>query len=93
MRIVTPSNGFKRDYKLLQKRHKDLTKIEAVIKLLANDMPLEARHENHPLKGNYVGFWDCHVEPDWILVYCKGNGEDEKPRLYLEATGTHADLF
>lgn len=94
MRTITRSSRFKKDYKLMAKRGKDMGKINAVILMLANDEPLPAALCDHPLSGNYAGFRDCHVEPDWVLIYRKTDDETlELGELRLEATGTHSDLF
>lgn len=94
MREIKQSNRFKREYKLMKKRGKDLQKINAVILMLANDEDLPAALCDHQLSGNFVGFRDCHVEPDWVLIYKKIDDEVlELQELRLEATGTHSDLF
>ncbi len=79
---------FRKDVKRMRKRGKDLEKIKAVIDLLVAGEPLPAKNRDHKLEGNWIGRRDCHVEPDWILIYKLT--EDE---LLLERTGTHADLF
>ena len=78
---------FKRDLKRMEKSGKDPEKIKAVIRLICNEEPLEARHRDHPLSGNWKGFRDCHVEPDWILIYNVVDGKANFAR-----TGTHSDL-
>ncbi len=88
MRELYQSGAFKRDYKLMQKRGYALEKIEVVIHLLVHDEPLPDRCRPHKLKGNYGGFWECHIEPDWLLIYDVGDDF-----LDLARTGTHADLF
>ncbi|MCA9954449.1 MAG: type II toxin-antitoxin system YafQ family toxin [Anaerolineales bacterium] len=94
MREVIQSNRFKREYRLMQRRGKNMDKIKAVIRLLANDEALPPALRDHPLSGNFSGFRDCHIEPDWILVYQKTDDQTlELHELRLEATGTHADLF
>lgn len=82
------SNKFKKNLELMIRRGKDPEKIKAVIVCLAKGIPLEPRHKDHPLVGNFAGFRDCHVEPDWLLIY-----RFEEDTLYLERTGTHSDLF
>ncbi|UOG93486.1 MAG: type II toxin-antitoxin system YafQ family toxin [Candidatus Thiothrix sulfatifontis] len=78
----------------MKKRGKDLQKINAVILMLANDEDLPPALCDHPLSGNFVGFRDCHVEPDWVLIYKKTDDQLlELQELRLEATGTHSDLF
>ncbi len=79
---------FKRDVKRAEKRGKDLTKLWGVVEILRKGEPLPPRFRNHKLVGNRVGFWECHLEPDWLLVYSL-----EADALYLTGLGTHADLF
>lgn len=67
--------------------------IKAVIVKLANDEVLPPAQRDHALTGNFVGFRDCHIHPDWVLIYKKLESEDELGILRLEATGTHSDLF
>lgn len=85
---VAQTKQFKKDVKRMRKRGKDLEKIKAVIDLLVAEEPLPAKNRDHKLGGNWVGRRDCHIEPDWILIYKLT--EDE---LLLERTGTHSDLF
>jgi mRNA interferase YafQ len=79
---------FRKDVKRAQKRGKDMSKLRAVIALLLNGTPLPPRCKDHPLRGHWQHYRDCHIEPDWLLLY-KIVGDD----LYLVRTGTHADLF
>lgn len=88
MKPVTQTSQFKRDIKRLKKRGKDLEKLGNVVRLLAADVPLEDKHRNHPLSGMWVGSRDCHIEPDWILIY-----RNEPDSLFLERSGSHSDLF
>jgi mRNA interferase YafQ len=87
MNVAQPKQ-FKKDVKRMRKRGKDLEKIKAVIDLLVAGEPLPPKNRDHKLGGNWIGRRDCHVEPDWILIYKLT--EDE---LLLERTGTHSDLF
>lgn len=79
---------FRRDVKLAQKRNKDMTKLREAILLLIEGHPLPQRYKDHPLGGEWQHFRDCHIEPDWLLIY-KIHGDD----LHLVRTGTHSDLF
>ncbi len=83
-----PSTKFKKDLKRIQKRAYDLRKLETVIDILARCEPLSSRYRPHKLTGNYKGCWECHIEPDWLLVYFY-----DGQYLNLARTGTHADLF
>jgi mRNA interferase YafQ len=78
----------------MMKRGKDMEKIDAVITLLANDEELPPANCDHPLKGKLAGFRDCHIEPDWVLIYKKVDDEVlELRELFLDRTGTHSDLL
>ena len=72
----------------MQKRGKDMAKLRTVLSLLINAEPLPAALKDHPLTGDWSGYRDCHIEPDWLLIY-KVDGD----ALMLERTGTHSDLF
>ena len=85
---VAQTKQFKKDVKRMRKRGKDLEKVKAVIDLLVAGEPLPPMNRDHKLGGNWIGRRDCHIEPDWILIYKLT--EDE---LLLERTGTHSDLF
>jgi len=88
MKRVLQTSQFKKDIKRLKKRGKDLEKLGDVVRLLASDEPLEEKHRDHALIGKWVGSRDCHIEPDWILIY-----RNEHESLYLERSGSHSDLF
>lgn len=88
MREIVRSTAFKKDVKRAQKRGKDLERLKAVIVLLLSDEPLPERLRDHPLRGDWVGYRDLHIEPDWLLLYRKTNDV-----LMLARMGTHADLF
>ena len=81
---------FKRDLKLAKKQGKDLNKLYDVIERLANDEVLEEKYRDHDLKGEYEGSRECHIEPDWLLVY---EIRDEVLVLMLYRLGTHPELF
>jgi len=86
--VVERSNQFKRDWKLAIKRGKNITKIKNIILMLINQQTLPLNLRDHALFGDHVGSRECHIEPDWLLIYT-----DIKGILRLERTGTHADLF
>lgn len=85
---ITQTHQFKKDIKRQQKRGKNLQKIKEVIGLLLANKPLPAKNRDHALAGDWRGWRDCHVEPDWILIYKPLTKE-----LLLGRTGTHSDLF
>ena len=84
------TNQFKKDLKLAKKQNKDLDKLYEVIGILADGGTLDARYRDHDLSGNYKGTRECHIEPDWLLVY---EIRDEVLVLLLYRLGTHAELF
>lgn len=88
MKQLFQTTQFSKDVKRIQKRGKDLEKLKIIVRKLVSDEFLEARHRDHPLSGEWKHCRDCHVEPDWILIYTKTN-----QYLMLERTGTHSDLF
>jgi len=79
---------FRREVKRAEKRGKDMDKLKIVLSLLIEEKPLPARYKDHPLRGDWMGFRDLHIEPDWLLLYRIDSGE-----LQLARTGTHSDLF
>jgi mRNA interferase YafQ len=81
-------NRFERDVGRMKKRGQDMEKFTAVIDALCSRAPLAPELNDHPLKGEWKGWRDCHVAPDWIIIYQKTAEE-----LILARTGTHADLF
>ena len=93
MRHIESTGAFRKQLKLMIRRGKGEAQIKAVISMLARDEPLPAKHHDHALTGPFAGFRDCHVQPDWVLIYKKCDSEDGLGVLRLEATGTHADLF
>lgn len=87
---IVPSNQFKKDLKLAKKRGLDLGLLTSVIDTLASQKPLDVKYHDHNLSGNYRSFRECHIEPDWLLVY---RVDDDQLELFLFRTGTHSDLF
>ena len=75
MRSIRYTSQFKKDLKRIRKRQKDLEKLKEVIENLVADRPLEARYRDHALVGDYKGARDCHIEPDWLLIYEIGEEE------------------
>lgn len=84
------TSKFRKDYKAIKKRGYNVAKLEMILDTLLTGEKLSPKHADHALSGNYAGFRECHIEPDWLLVYTIN--EDE---LILTAsrTGTHSDLF
>jgi len=81
---------FKKDHKLMKKRNRDMNKLTEIMALLINEQPLLPKHEDHLLHGKYQGKRECHVEPDWLLIY---RIDKENRRIIFYRTGSHADLF
>ena len=84
------SAKFKKDYKKMVKRGCNPALLEEVVELLRQQIPLPPKNRDHELSGNYVGYRECHLSPDWLLVYRVDKGE---LILVLARTGTHSDLF
>ena len=79
---------FIKDYKRIKKRNNDLDKLKVVIETLVSGQVLDEKYQNHKLSGKWKGHRDCHIEPDWILIY-----RLTADSLYLERMGSHSDLF
>ena len=88
IRRLNTTNKFEKDIDLAKRRGKDMGKIRTVIDLLVNSHPLPSALNDHPLKGEFKGYRDLHIEADWLLIY-KVDDKD----LWLSRTGSHADLF
>ena len=84
------TNKMKKDARRMQRRGKDMAKLSSVLTALASGGPLPSRLRDHALSGTREGFRECHIEPDWLLVY---RIEEDALILTATETGTHADLF
>lgn len=87
---IEVTNRFKQSFKKARKNGYNLEILEEVIDMLATGKKLPAKFKNHPLKGNFNGYYDCHVLPDWVLIY---KIEKEKLKLLLFDIDTHSNLF
>jgi mRNA interferase YafQ len=87
---VRATSRFRKDYKLMQKRGLEMSRLDEVIAMLASGDTLDEKYHDHALGGDYAGHRECHIAPDWLLVYYK---EDDILVLTLARTGTHSDLF
>jgi len=87
---IKTSRKFVKDVKLAVRRGLDIEKLLAIVALLSQDEPLPENCRDHILKGNYRGYHECHIEPDWLLIYDK---RDVVRIISLERTGIHSDLF
>ena len=81
---------FKKSLKRAKKRGLDISLLEEVVDMLQNDIKLEDKYRDHELKGNFKGFRECHIQPDWLLMYLK---EEDVLTLTLVDTGSHAELL
>ena len=87
---VKYSNRFKKGLRLAAKRGLDITLLEDIVVKLRLGIPLDSKHKDHSLKGIYKGYRECHIQPDWLLIYLI---EDDILTLTLVDTGSHTDLF
>ena len=87
---IVLANHFKKDLKMAKKRGYDLDLLNDVVEKLARQEPLPKKNRDHSLTGDFIGFRECHIQPDWLLVY---RVNDEELILFLTRTGTHSDLF
>lgn len=88
MRKPNYTTQFERDLRLLQRRGKEIEKLKEVLTALIHEEPMAERYRDHPLKGNFKNRRECHIEPDWLLIY---KLTDEA--IIFERTGRHSDLF
>lgn len=89
LKLVTTTN-FRKEYKLAKRRGMDIDLLDSVIQMLLEEKPLASKFHDHSLHGNYEGFRECHLNPDWLLIY---RIESDKAILVASHTGTHSDLF
>ena len=87
---IQRTSQFKKDYKMAVKRGCDINKLQKVVMILASGETLPEEYRDHPLRGNYSGYRECHIEPDWLLVY---KITENVLVLTLYRTGTHSELF
>lgn len=85
---ISTTKKFEKEVETAQKRGKDMSKLGDIIKKLSEEKNLDSKYRNHKLTGNFKGRWECHIEPDWLLIYCKTSTE-----IIFERTGSHSDLF
>ncbi|MEE0380371.1 MAG: type II toxin-antitoxin system YafQ family toxin [Ruminococcus sp.] len=87
---LKPTTQFKRDLKKAQKQNKNLDLLNKVLQQLADGIPLPEKNRDHALTGNYAGCRECHIQPDWLLIY---EIAEDTLFLYLTRTGSHNELF
>ena len=90
MLTLQTTSKFRKDYKLAKKRGLKLELLEIVIDILLQEKVLDEKYRDHALTGNYIGFRECHIQPDWLLIYAV---DKNKLVLIASRTGTHSDLF
>jgi mRNA interferase YafQ len=90
MYTISFTSQFKKDYKKILKRNYELAHLDEVLHILISGNDLPSSYNNHPLKGKYKNSFDCHIRPDWILIYKK---DTQEKSIILVRTGTHSDLF
>lgn len=88
--LILLTSKFKKDYKLAKKRHLDMQHLDDVIRKLSRGEQLEPQNNDHILTGNWSGYHECHIQPNWLLIYKIDNNQ---LILTLTRTGTHSDLF
>jgi mRNA interferase YafQ len=84
------TNQFKKELGLMKRRRMNMARLRAVMELIEAERPLPERCRPHPLHGNYAGKWECHVEPDWLLVYLIDRAAQT---VVFHRTGSHSDLY
>ena len=87
---IRPTTRFQKDLKRIKKRGFDISLLTEIIKKLAAGEPLPAKNKNHLLSGIYSNCWECHITPDWLLIY---EIDENELILFLMRTGSHSDLF
>lgn len=90
MRTPIFTKKFEKELEKCKSRGLKIEEVKVVIKKLIQDIPLEPRNKNHALSGNYSGCFECHIKPDWLLIYMLDN---DKNTVTFLRTGTHSDLF
>lgn len=87
---IFPRSSFKKDFKRCKKRGYNISLFKKAIDELAKNGKLQAKYKAHKLLGNYKNRWECHIKPDWLLIW---EQDEETKTVYLDRTGTHNDLF
>lgn len=85
---IRASTQFKKDLKKIKKQNKDLMLLKTIVNAIVNRLAIDEKHKNHKLLGDYCGYAELHIQPDWLLIY-----QINKDELYLFRTGSHSELF
>lgn len=88
MLVPHVANAFRKDLKRVKKQGKDTDRLKKIMDDLIEEVPLAAKHKHHPLVGNWANHRECHIQPDWLLIY-----RIEDDVIFFERTGSHSDLF
>lgn len=88
--VLVSENSFKKDYKRCKKRNYNLDLLHKTMAMLGESGNLPVKYKSHKLSGNYKNHWECHIKPDWLLIWRQ---DDQTKTIYLDRTGTHSDLF
>lgn len=88
MLVPHVANAFRKDLKRVKKQGKDTDRLKKIMDDLIEEVPLAAKHKDHPLVGNWANHRECHIQPDWLLIY-----RIEDDVIFFERTGSHSDLF
>ena len=89
MLVAIYEKKFLKEVKRQQKRGKDMARLRQIMTMLIEEIPLPPKNRNHKLLGNFKDCWECHIEPDWLLIYRKTTAQE----IIFLRTGTHSDLF
>jgi len=87
---IQTTNQFERDYKRITRQGKDINKLTTIMDAIAQQDYLDKRYRDHKLKGDYIGYRECHIEPDWLLIY--RIDQNDKTVIFVR-TGSHSELF
>ena len=87
---ISFTNQYLKDLELMKRRNLPKSELDAIVKLLSEQKPLPPKNKDHPLKGNFTGYRECHIRSNWLLVY---KVDKQILTLVLVRTGTHSDLF
>ena len=90
MRTFSRTSQFRKDVRRAERRGKDMAKLKAMLERLMDGEPLPPEYRDHPLRGDFAGSRDCHIESDWVLIYTL---TEQGTQVRFERTGTHSDLF
>jgi len=87
---ISRQNQFKKDFKLIKRQMKDIVLLKKIVGMLAEGKTLPIKYKDHQLTGNYMNTRECHIQPDWLLIY---RIDEEQEKLYLIRMGSHSELF